>query len=156
MRDGDTEPVRLGSLLGGFGRQVGLENPVEAGRIWRGWHAIVGSSVARHAEPTSLRQGVLRVRADAPAWATEIGYLADEIRRRANEHVGKAVVVEVRVWTGPGPVASTERKIEPPANVVHKEPPADPASALKRAFRAWTQRKRRASRGHGAGPKTGS
>ncbi|MGH2730341.1 MAG: DciA family protein [Actinomycetota bacterium] len=152
MRDGDTDPVRLGALLGGFGKRVGFENPVEAGRIWRGWHEIVGSSVARHAEPTSLRRGVLRVRADSSTWATEIGYLGDEIRRRANEHVGKTVVEEVRVWTGPGTIPAPGYKIEPAPNVVHKEPPTDPKSALGRAFRAWA---RRASRGSGGGPKTG-
>ena len=149
MRDGDTDPVRLGALLGSFGRTVGVEHPVEAGRIWRGWDEIVGPSVADHAEPTSLRRGVLRVRTDSPAWATEIGYLAGEILRRANEHVGKVVVEEVRVWTGPGAIRTERRKIEQTPSVAHKEPAADPKSALSRAFRAWTKR---ASRGDRTGP----
>lgn len=97
----EQEPVRLRDLLSSAGERLGLPAAVETGLLWRRWQEIVGPSIAQHAEPTSLRRGVLRVRADSPAWATEIGYLRDEIVRRANSAIGSAVVSEMRVWTGP-------------------------------------------------------
>jgi hypothetical protein len=102
--------------------------------------------VCGHVEPTSLREGVLRLRADSPVWATEVGYLAEHIRVRANEVLKDSVVREVRVWTGPGKVLQAPTR-EPgrsglrPAVSKSKEPggsqSADPQSALRSAYEAW-------------------
>lgn len=110
--------------------------------MWSAWPEIVGPAVAAHAEPTSLRDGVLRVRADSPAWATEIGYLVDEIRSRANAVTGRALVTEVRVWTGPGSTLATAPPGDPsgPSPAPARDRPDDPAEALDRARRAWAKR----------------
>lgn len=145
MRD---DPLRLKDLLPDATAGLGIPAPEATGRIWSSWRDVVGPGVAAHAEPTSLRGGVLRVRADSPAWATEIGYLADEIRSRVNAATGARLVTEVRVWTGPGnpgaaprpgPGAAAAEAPETP----DREPPRDPAEALERARRAWAKRWRR-------------
>src|SRR5687768_17461367 len=98
---GEGFPARLRDLLDPVGRRLGMEGAVDTGRLFARWRAIVGEQIGAHAEPTSLRDGVLRVRADSPAWATEIGYLSSELVERINRELGRAVVTEVRVWTGP-------------------------------------------------------
>ena len=139
--------VRLKDLLPGATGRLGIPSPEATGRLWSAWSEIVGPAVAAHAEPTSLRDGVLKVRADSPAWATEIGYLVEEIRSRANAVTGRQLVTEVRVWTGPRPASRGSSTgaadtagggAEEPA----KERPADPAEALERARRAWARRRR--------------
>jgi predicted nucleic acid-binding Zn ribbon protein len=127
------------------GRRLGLDHPREVGVVWDRWRAIVGDDIAAHAEPSSLRGGLLRVRTDSPAWATEIGYLADEIRRKTNETVGRELVTEVRVWTGPGAIG---RRAEPgptpraeDASAARSDVPDDPVEALQRARRAWLRRR---------------
>ena len=142
------DPLRLKDLLPGATGKLGIPSPEATGRVWSAWKDIVGPAVAAHAEPTSLREGVLRVRADSPAWATEIGYLADEIRSRANAATGRTLVLEVRVWTGPRPASggSTAGRAEEGAGAPadpDREPPRDPAEALERARRAWAKRRRR-------------
>jgi hypothetical protein len=86
----------------------------------------------------------LRVRADSPVWATELGYLADEVCRRANDVVGGAVVREVRVWTGPAG-RRRARKPEPSSGWIQKRggrtSDQDPEEALRRARRAWDKRR---------------
>lgn len=137
--------VRLKDALPGATARLGIPSPEATGRVWSAWKEIVGPAVAAHAEPTSLREGVLRVRADSPAWATEIGYLADDIRSRANAVTGRALVSEVRVWTGPrpsggatsgGPGTASETGPGGP----DREPAQDPVEALERARRAWAKR----------------
>ncbi|HEX2057349.1 MAG TPA: DUF721 domain-containing protein [Actinomycetota bacterium] len=140
--------LRLKDLLADATGRLGIPSPEATGRVWAAWGDIVGPAVAAHAEPTSLRGGVLRVRADSPAWATEIGYLADEIRSRANAVTGRSLVSEVRVWTGPSPsrptaaggsaTASRAASVDP-----EREPAKDPAEALERARRAWAKRRPR-------------
>ena len=140
-------PQRLRDLLDPVGRQLGMEGAVEAGRLFARWRAIVGDDVAAHVEPTSLRDGVLRVRADSPTWATEIGYLATEIAERVNTEVGRRVVDELRVSAGPklgrarseGPAAS--RAAPRPTSSEAAE--IDPQEALEWARRAWLARDRK-------------
>lgn len=136
--------MRLKDVLPAATGRLGIPSPEATGRIWASWRDIVGPDVAAHAEPTSLRDGILRVRVDSPAWATEISYLAGEIRSRANAVTGKPLVSEVRVWSGPRSAASegSGKAAEGAARDPDREPPADPAEALERARRAWAKRHR--------------
>lgn len=138
-------PRRLGELLGSMGGSLGATNPAQTGKLWSGWRQIVGPEVARHAEPTSLRGGVLRVRTDSPAWATEIAYLGAEIRRRANETLGSETVRQVRVWTGPGAMHDPADARPPtPVERSQKQRSSDPRVAFESARRAWLERRQRA------------
>lgn len=135
------EVSRLRDLLDGITGRFGMEAAVATGAVWDRWPEIVGYSIALHAEPTSLRRGVLRVRTDSPVWATEIGYLTDGIRVRANEVAGRELVREVRIWTSPTPIKGSGRKRDGSSSQGRvsalKEAPADPRSAFERARRAW-------------------
>jgi predicted nucleic acid-binding Zn ribbon protein len=139
-------PPRLKDLLGGVGARLGLEDTRATGLLWSRWSEIVGDAVAQNAEPTSLRKGVLRIRATSPTWAQELTYLAAEIRARANALAGAEVVREVRVWTGPGPVAGATQKgpsrsqdgSDGPSGI---DAPADLPEAFARARRAWARRR---------------
>ena len=135
-------------LLGDAGRGLGMPSAVETGQVWSRWSEIVGPAVAAHAEPSSLKTGVLRVRADSPAWATEIGHLKDEIKAAVNRLVESEIVDEVRVWTGPGAIRGASRPTgvgqgrpaaEGPSEVV----PQDPKTAVERAHEAWARRHHR-------------
>ena len=137
-----SEPDRLRDLLGEVGDKLGLDSPNEVGRVWTHWAEIVGSGIAAHADPTSLRGGVLRVRADSPTWATELGYLADEIRSRINKAVATDLVREVRVWIGPRPDTRPDGPSKTPASAAARpsEPRTeDPRDALERAREAWSK-----------------
>lgn len=138
-------PPRLRELLGGLGPRLGMEDTRATGAIWARWPEIVGASIATNAEPTSLRNGVLRVRATSPTWATELTYLATEILHRANEVVGRDIVREVRVWTGPGPVkratpAAPDGSLDGAVDAAPREDPEDLPTAVARARDAWARR----------------
>ena len=139
------EPARLKDLLNRVGERIGVQDTRATGLVWTRWREIVGDAVATNAEPTSLRDGVLRVRAVSPTWATELTYLGSEIKARANELVGASVVREVRVWTGPGPVAgatpprSAEGSDGSPNDSVEEES-GDLETAFRRARAAWGRR----------------
>lgn len=148
------DPQPIGKILGEAGEALGVSSPGHVGKVWAEWAGIVGPGIAAHAEPTSLRSGVLRVRADSPAWATELGYLAEEIKTRVNRAVGTELVREVRVWIGARKERTPRRQeaaaapAEPPSH-----PPAeDPQEAFERARSAWSKRVRRAGRGGRRGP----
>ena len=139
-----SDPTRLRQLLGPLGRKLGVEDGASSAKLWRSWGDVVGAEIAAHAEPTSLREGVLRVRTQSTVWATEIGYLAPEIARRANDLIGPGCIREVRVWTSAAPIATrdkqkgtSEERIDPTSRDVTKEP----SVAFRRAWEAWARRR---------------
>jgi predicted nucleic acid-binding Zn ribbon protein len=151
MSDRSDSLFRIKDLLGDVGSRLGLTSAVETGQVWSRWVEIVGDSVARHAEPSSLKGGVLRVRADSPSWASEIGYLKDEIRTAVNRAVGLELVKEIRVWSGPGSPRPPRSTPAPGARVssppeAARAVPSDPREALERARGAWARRRDRSDR----------
>ena len=153
-----SDPSPLKSLLGPAASRYGLDDALATGSLWKRWGDIVGPDVAAHAQPTSLRGGVLRVRADSPVWAHEIGYLSEEIRSKVNAALGSAAVREVKVWNAPG-APESQRRADPArgsgaarADSPGSDPAAaadmDPMEALDKARKAWSER-RRSGRGDG-------
>ena len=136
---------RIGDLLGPLGKKLKVDDPVAMGTLWKRWPKIVGDDVARQAEPTSLKDGVLRVRTTSSVWATEITYLAEDLKRRVNEAAGKPLVKEIKVWTSPDPIrsspSSTEGRREGAARPDRKRSSDDPVSAFRKAFEAWSKRR---------------
>ena len=139
----------MSDVLGAIGGSLGIGAAVGTGKVWAHWSEIVGDTIADHAEPTSLKEGVLRIRTDSPAWATELGYRGAQIARRANEVAGSEVVKEVRVWTGPGPIQPRSTGTRRPDPAARSNDPEgarttsteEPMEALGRARRAWARRR---------------
>lgn len=150
-RKDHVDPTPLRGLLSPAAAGYGLDDALSAGMLWKRWLDVVGHDVAAHAEPTSLRGGVLRVRADSPVWAHEIGYLADEIKKRANVMLGRDAVVEVKVWNAPGPPATasastSSRTLRAAVEESREDLELDPLNALERARSAWSTRRHRGAR----------
>ncbi|MDQ3985011.1 MAG: DUF721 domain-containing protein [Actinomycetota bacterium] len=144
------DPARIGELLGAVTSRLGVRDAGKTGAIWAQWADLVGEAVAAHAEPTSLREGVLRIRADSPAWASEIGFLAGEIAARINAALRSEVVGEIRVWTGPRRDRPARKTSVPPPSAAtpkagQKKPPTDPEEALLRAREAWKTKRGKGS-----------
>jgi hypothetical protein len=71
------------------------------GRLRQDWPKIVGDGVAARSEPVSLREGILSIRADGAAWATELTLLSRSIAEKVDSYLGGGAVREVRVSAGP-------------------------------------------------------
>jgi predicted nucleic acid-binding Zn ribbon protein len=138
VRDPDGLVALRDALVQAAGK-FGFSDALATGALWRGWTEIVGEDVAAHAEPTSLKDGLLRIRADSPVWATELGYLAEEIRSRINLNAETELVAKIAVWTGPrkdsGRVRGTRSRGS--AETPDDELPDSPMEALQRAEKAW-------------------
>ncbi|MGH3443346.1 MAG: DciA family protein [Nitriliruptorales bacterium] len=94
-------PRALGELLEALAERRRWGARLEAAGIFSSWDEIVGPDFARRCEPVRLAGGVLVVRAESQAWATQIGYLEGEIRRRADEALRPGLVRQVKVTVGP-------------------------------------------------------
>jgi predicted nucleic acid-binding Zn ribbon protein len=111
------DPLLLGDQLDRLLADRGWKVDVAVGSVMGRWPAIVGEEVAQHSAPVTFEDGVLTVRADSTAWATQLRLLESSIMARLDGEVGKGTVGELRIvgpsapsWSrgprrssGPGP-----------------------------------------------------
>ena len=104
MADRDRDPKPMGDLMRllvagrGWGERMAVQ------RLADSWEQIVGPHVAAHCEPLRLIRGVLTIRVERGAWATELTLLASSIAQSADRFLGAGAVKEARIQVGgPGP-----------------------------------------------------
>jgi len=84
-------------------RRLGAPTATALGAVFSRWDEAVGATVAAHARPVSLTDGVLVVAVDQPGWATQLRYLSGDLLTRLAEVAGEGVVgrIDIRVDSGP-------------------------------------------------------
>lgn len=103
----DRDPQTFGSLIERLIAERGWKEDVSVGGVMGRWPEIVGAEVAEHATPESFVDGVLTVRTDSTAWATQLRLMLPRYEERINEEVGDGVVQRIVVL---GPAAPSWRK----------------------------------------------
>jgi predicted nucleic acid-binding Zn ribbon protein len=95
----DDDPVPVTAALDGLLRSMrGGASRAEVGGVFGRWDDAVGPMIAANVRPVRFEQGSLLVEVDDPAWATQVRFLTDDIRRRLREESGVEVAsVDVRV-----------------------------------------------------------
>ena len=93
-------PPPVADLVETLSSRRGWAARLRGARVFEAWPQIAGEELARHVEPVRLAGGVLVVRAESPAWATQVQYLAGQLLVRANEVLGEGEVRTVTVQSG--------------------------------------------------------
>ncbi|HSL08276.1 MAG TPA: DciA family protein, partial [Pseudonocardiaceae bacterium] len=102
-RADDRDPQTLGRLAARLVADRGWVDKVSSGVVFAKWAQLVGSEVAGHAQPVSLRDGELTVQASSTAWATQLRLLQRHLVARITAGVGPGVVTRLRVQAPAGP-----------------------------------------------------
>ena len=126
-------PTALSGELARITRRPGWGERLGAARVWAAWDEMVGPELAAHCEPVRLAGRVLVVRADSPAWSTQLRYLTGQLIERAEAALGPGSVREVRVTVGSlegraqdGIAPYGDRGGAAPAPFGHPDVPVDP------------------------------
>ncbi len=100
------DPQPVAGSIGRLVHERGWAQPVAVGGVVGRWAQVVGRDLAEHCTPERFDAGVLEVRADSTAWATQVRLLAPVVLRRLGEDLGEGVVVRLVVR---GPAAPSWR-----------------------------------------------
>lgn len=103
----ERDPQPIGRLVSRISAERGWHERLAHGRVFGSWARLVGAEVAEHAEPVSLREGELTVRASSTAWATQLRLLQRQLLGKIAAGVGHGVVTRMRIN---GPAAPSWRK----------------------------------------------
>jgi predicted nucleic acid-binding Zn ribbon protein len=101
------DPQTLASVTRDVAKKRGWSGRVAEGAVFGQWPTVVGSHIADHASPTTLRDGVLTVAAESTAWATQLRIIQNQVLAKIAAEVGDGVVNSLRIT---GPVAPSWRK----------------------------------------------
>jgi predicted nucleic acid-binding Zn ribbon protein len=97
------DPQLFGETISRIVGERGWTADVAVGGVTGRWAQVVGAEIAAHVTPETFEAGVLSVRADSSAWATQVRLLTPTLLRRLAEEVGEGVVERVNVAGPAGP-----------------------------------------------------
>lgn len=100
-RPGGRDPRTVAESLDALVGQLAWTPGVTAGTIQARWAELFGDEVAARASYVSFDAGVLTMRADSTAWATNLRWAVPTMLRTLGEQLGDGVVVQIEVQ-GPG------------------------------------------------------
>jgi len=90
----------MGESLDRVTSSIGAATAKTLSAVFSRWEDLVGSDIAAHAVPKSVRDGVLLVEVDQPAWATQLGYLSTDLLAKLQASAGTSEVAEIRFRVG--------------------------------------------------------
>lgn len=99
----ERDPQPIGQVAAGLFAERGWERPVAEARVFADWPSLVGSDIAAHCQPVSLRDGELRLAAESTTWATQLRLLAGTLLSRLVAELGPHVVTRVSISGPVGP-----------------------------------------------------
>jgi len=91
------DPGSLAAAVAGLVRDRGWEGELARSELFVGWPDAVGPAVADHARPIELADGVLVVKCDSTAWATQLGLMRAKLLGVLAERFPDAGVDALRI-----------------------------------------------------------
>jgi predicted nucleic acid-binding Zn ribbon protein len=91
----------VGDSLDRVAASLGVSRATTLNRVFASWAEMVGESVAQHSRPRSLRDQVLVVAVDEPAWATQLRWLEADLLARLEAVLGAGQVTRIEVRVQP-------------------------------------------------------
>ena len=94
-RERSYETVPISDILGGLLGERAMAGGMAVGRLAAGWSAVVGERLASETAPARLEGRTLTIAVSTGPWGAQARFLAEEIRRKANEALGTEEVDRV-------------------------------------------------------------
>jgi predicted nucleic acid-binding Zn ribbon protein len=144
----------LGAVLEQSLKRFELAQRLEEYSVWPVWNEVVGSPIARNAQPEKIRNGTLFVKVTSPVWMQQLQFMKEMIADKLNQRLGGEIVKNIFFMVGRIDTAeadSAAKTAEPQAeentaleaNDEFLESIGDPAirAAFKKLLRSYSRRK---------------
>lgn len=99
-RPGMRKAARAGDLIDKLLAGLGLDDRLQQYRALIIWEAVVGPQIAARTRPVRIRDGILEVNVDQPAWMQQLQLMKPKILARLNSELGKASVTDLYLKRG--------------------------------------------------------
>ena len=89
------DPSTLGSVTALIANNGHWIPYLKIAQLRNHWDQVVGPVIAQHSQVIGLRDGVMTIRADSAAWATQLTYLIPQLERTIKERLQAACAAAV-------------------------------------------------------------
>lgn len=93
----------IGAIVERSTKDLGWVGPLAEARLLGHWASVVGPEIAARCQPTSLKDGELRIAAESTAWATQLRLMAREILARIGREMPPGTVTKLHISGPSGP-----------------------------------------------------
>ena len=156
MAKTDPQIERLGQVLHKSLKRLELSTRLDEYGVWPIWNDVVGSTIARNAQPEKIRNGTLFIKVTSPVWMQQLQYMKEMIAVKLNQRLKTNIVKNIFFVVGQVNVETVEDQPEPTAQsstAIHDirvdedflESVRDPEirQAFKRLLRGYSRRQRK-------------
>jgi predicted nucleic acid-binding Zn ribbon protein len=98
---GGRDPEGLGDIMDSLTSKLGWNSPLAQSDLLASWTEIAGIETAMHSTPAGIEDGVLTVRCDSTAWATQLRLMRVQIMNHIVSRYPDAGIDSLR-FEGPG------------------------------------------------------
>ena len=94
------DPHGLGDVVDALASQLGWTSSLAQSDLLAGWLELAGAETAKHAVPEGISDGVLTVRCESTAWATQLRIMRSDLLARIADRFPRADIQSIR-FQGP-------------------------------------------------------
>ena len=94
------DPRGIDDILEGLTTRLGWTSPLARADLLASWSELAGAETAQHSEPVAIEDGVLHVRCDSTAWATQLRMMRGQITTSIAQRFPDAGIESVK-FDGP-------------------------------------------------------
>jgi hypothetical protein len=149
MAKTDPQIERLGQVLHKSLKRLELSTRLDEYSVWPIWNDVVGSTIARNAQPEKIRNGTLFIKVTSPVWMQQLQYMKEMIAEKLNQRLKTNIVKNMFFVVGQVNVDTVEDESKPTAAIQDLrvsedflESVRDPEirQAFKRLLRGYSRR----------------
>jgi predicted nucleic acid-binding Zn ribbon protein len=155
MAKHDQQIERLGQVLDKSLKRMEISTQLDEYGVWPIWNDIVGTTIARNAQPEKIRNGTLFVKVTSPVWMQQLQYMKEMIAEKLNQRLKTGIVRNIFFVVGRVNAATVEIESESPPSAAAGPDPRpnedflesvrDPEirQAFKRLLKGYSRRQRK-------------
>jgi len=107
------EPALAGDLVDKLLNGLGLDERLHQYKALIIWNDVVGPQIATRTRPVRIRDNILEINVDQPAWMQQLQLMKPKILSRLNAELGKAPIKDLYLKQGKVNV-HPDKPVEPP------------------------------------------
>jgi predicted nucleic acid-binding Zn ribbon protein len=155
MAKHDQQIERLGQVLDKSLKRMEMSTRLDEYGVWPIWNDIVGTTIARNAQPEKIRNGTLFVKVTSPVWMQQLQYMKEMIAEKLNQRLKTAIVKNiffvvgrvnaetVEIESQSPPSATTVPDARPSEDFLESVRDPEIRQAFKRLLKGYSKRQRK-------------
>jgi predicted nucleic acid-binding Zn ribbon protein len=156
MAKHDLKIERAGEVLDKSLKRMEISTRLDEYGVWPIWNDIVGTTIARNAQPEKIRNGTLFVKVTSPVWMQQLQYMKEMIAEKLNQRLKTDIVRNIFFVVGRVNSETVEIDSKSPATTSAAGPDSRPSEeflesvqdpeirqAFKRLLKGYSRRHRK-------------